>query len=434
MNPWALPAFVVVAVWGAPSVAVGLEPLQAFLDAGKEHNFDNREVRLLAERQAQETWVAWSRLLPVIDARLVYTRNQYEGRLRIPDGAGGFNERVVSAQDQTDAFLELSLPLIDLGKWAQIAAAKDGEAAAQARAEATALEVQKQIARVYYQVLAAEALSAAASNNVKSAEENQRYVEQRAAAGFANEVDVKRASAEVERNRQALADAHYLVETSRRLLSTTSGMNGSPGAPPLEVDLAEPQPLERWLAPEAPAHPTVAAARAEADAADARTTAATALLLPTISAQAMERFTNAAGFVESPYYTLSATARWHLDLGAIPGRSSVARDAEAAWVKAERAERAVQDAIFSDWHQVEAQRQKSKAARAELEASRLAAGLIKQRFEAGTAHWLDVILAERDLFSAEVTRVRSDADLAFARVSLALSAGQPLPDSAGGAP
>jgi outer membrane protein len=425
VKPWQ-PSLLLALACLAPQPAWALEPLEVFLEAGREANFDNREARISAARQVEETWVAWSRLLPVFDARLVYTRNQYEGRIRIPNGDGSFNERVVSAQDQTDAFLELSLPLIDLGKWAQIAAAEDGEVAAHARAEATGLEVQKAIARAYYQVVAADALLEASDRNVKSALENLRYVEQRQAAGFANEVDVKRAAAEVERNRQTEADSRYLLETSRRLLGTLSGTSPGTGVAPLVVELEASAPLSEWLGEGLEVHPTVKAARAEADAADARTTAATALLLPSIAASAQERFTNAAGFVESPYYTVSATARWQLDLGAIPARSSVALEAEAARVRQERALRAAADTIFSDWHQVEAQRQKGKAARAELEASQMAARLVKQRYEAGTANWLDVILAERDLFGAEVSKVRSDADLAYARVALALSSGRGL--------
>jgi outer membrane protein TolC len=72
---------------------------------------------------------------------------------------------------------------------------------------------------------------------------------------------------------------------------------------------------------------------------------------------------------------------------------------------------------------------KARSARAGLDASKLAVSIAKQRYEAGTATFLDVVTAERDAFQAEVTRIQVDADLAFARADLRIAGGSSIEDS-----
>jgi outer membrane protein TolC len=415
----------------SPRSAFALQPLAEFIASGKDASFDNRTARTEIARLSQETWVAWTRLLPTFDARLSYTRNQYEASANFPvfdEQSMMFQNQniVISAQDQVDGVFQIDLPLIDLVNWANIGVAKDNERAALAKSTATGLDVQKAIAKAYYQVVGAYALIEAGERTVKSSDENLAYMRQRETAGVAAEVDVKRAIAERERNRQVVADSRFVLATSLRLLETLSTLTPSAGNAGVDVSLDPPAPLDDFLAKLGDL-PSVRAAHLEADVADGRTLAATATLFPTIAASAQERYTNAAGFVGNNWnYTLSATAKWHLDVGAIPARAAVKQQAEAAHIVAERATQTASDTIHSDWHQVEAQRQKATASRSEVEATALAAKLVKQRYEAGTAAWLDVILADRDAFSAEITRVRSDADLAYARAALAISSGQAL--------
>ena len=49
-----------------------------------------------------------------------------------------------------------------------------------------------------------------------------------------------------------------------------------------------------------------------------------------------------------------------------------------------------------------------------------------ERYRAGTATLLDVIIAQRDSFSAEIAQIQSDSDLAYARASLRITAGRSL--------
>ena len=61
-----------------------------------------------------------------------------------------------------------------------------------------------------------------------------------------------------------------------------------------------------------------------------------------------------------------------------------------------------------------------------------AADEMRTRFAAGTSTQLDVIQVERDLLSAEVDRIRAEADLAVARLALEKVSGADLSHSGSG--
>ena len=66
--------------------------------------------------------------------------------------------------------------------------------------------------------------------------------------------------------------------------------------------------------------------------------------------------------------------------------------------------------------------EKSRSARAQVDAALTAADLARDRFGGGLATQLDVLQAEQELFRAQVARIQADADLAYARAALRLDA------------
>lgn len=406
----------------APAPAFALQPLDEFLAAAKSGSPDRLEARAAAETRAAEERVAWSRLFPRLSAEASYTRNQQASIAQFPSGSA-----VIVAEEQKDASFTLTVPLIDFSAWQQIAAAGDQTSAAEARAGAVALDVEQLIARAYYQLVAAEALKVAAARSFAVSEDNLTFLTERNKAGLTSELDLKRAAAEVEKNRQNMADAELAVQIARRSLRSATDLEPTVGSPLLEATLDAPPALD-----ESVNVATIRAAEEEAEAARSSKRAAWGALLPSISARGTERFTNAAGFGTSPYWTVSVVAGWQLDIGAIAALDVQQQLIEQAEARAERTRRQARDRIHTAWHTVEAQRAKSRAARAQLDASTLAASLAKERYRAGTATLLDVITADRDLFSAETARIQADADLIFARAQLQLASGSSL--SKGGAP
>ena len=426
----------VAAVLLLPAPAHALQPLPDFLRAAAQHNFDNREARATAVQRVHEATQAWGRLLPSLTIGGDYIHNQYLGAAEIPTGApptGGIlptRHVVITPYDQWDANFSATLTLIDVAAWNNVGVAAATRDAQHERAAASALEVQKTVARTYYQLIGATAVGRAARRTLVAAEDNARFIDIRTRAGLAQDLDLKRALAEVERDKQAIEDADYSTVTLSRSLETVSGLTpeGDPAqdAPALPADdLRDEQPLAAFSGG-VDGLPSVRAAALDQHAADLTASASQAALYPTLSAQFNERATNAFGFGESPYFTFEVLATWKLDFGSYEASRAQAAAVDASKVRADRARAAAADTLFTDWHSVRTQIAKSRAARTSLEASRLALSVARDKYGSGKATLLDVVQAERDEFSAEVTDIQAEADLAAARAALQLSAGRSL--------
>lgn len=144
-----------------PAQAHALQPLAEFLSHAAERNFDNREARATAVQRVHEASQAWARLLPSLTLQGDYIRNQYLGATNIPTGAPPVNgvlptdHIVITPLNQWDASFVAALSLIDVAAWDNIGAGAATREAQQAREAATALEVQKTVARTYYQLIGA---------------------------------------------------------------------------------------------------------------------------------------------------------------------------------------------------------------------------------------------------------------------------------------
>jgi outer membrane protein TolC len=407
-----------------------LPPLGELLRAGARHSFDSREAVLAANQRHQELLAAYGKLVPVVSATASYTRNQYQVEVNIPAFSatgmptGASTTAVISPQDQLDAVFSLSVPLIDAGAWQRIGSAGTTAAAAGERAAAAGLEVQKSVARTYFQYIAAAALVAAAEQAGAAAEQNEQLVRRRRDSGLASDLDVARASADSERTRQSLADAELTRELAARSLQTLTGLWPSGAVPPLGSPLTAEAELPRWQGGVATL-PQVRAAALEQRAAEQSARAAWLAYVPTVTGTLSERLTNAAGFGQPATWSAGLSLAWRADLATLYSARALQTAGALSQVRSERAQRDAEDQIFNAWSQTRAYLVRSRAARAQRESAQLAATLSHRRYAAGTATQLEVIQAERDAFAAEVARIQADADLAYSRVLLRLSAGQP---------
>jgi outer membrane protein TolC len=408
----------------APRPASALEPLSDFVRAARSRNFDAREQAAVVAQRSDEVDQAWWKLAPVVTASTSYTRNQYEAIARIPLGASGQTQQAtITPQDQLDATFSATLPVVDVGAWERIGAARRTAVAAVAQAGATELEVQRAVAQAYYLVVADEAVLRSSTVRRDRAQANLDFVRTRNVAGVAPELDLKRAAAELESARQDVTEAEYQVRVARRALATVAGLEPSQGGIELADDTSPEPPLESFGVRPADL-PSVRAAAETARAADRTANATRAALYPTVSLTATERVTNATGFGQSPYYFAGATVTWRFDPSVVPGTLAAERAADAARVREDRARRNAEDAVFNAYQAVVRQIEKTAAARAQRDSSSLAADIARQRYEAGTATYLDLLTAERDDFAARVALIQASADLAYARVALRVAAGK----------
>ena len=393
-----------------------LQPLDEFVRGARAHDPANREAaanRAGAEAQADE---ALGRALPGLSASATYTRNQWEV---------SFGGLTVLPRDQRDAIAVLSVPLIDLAKFARISAANRTAEAAAHRAEATARATEAEIAQLYYQLAADLALVDVARKALEVVRVNLKMTEEAARAGTVTGLDAQRASVEVERQSQQLTSAELEVKVVAHQLASRTGVAPDiSSSAALSDDLHPEQPLDRFVA-SAPSTPAVRAAGAERAAADRSATAQRLTLLPTLSGSASERYTNATGFLNGHHdaYAAALTLSWALDFTTAPAIRARNAASAGALAREEQARLTTGDAIFRAWSTIDADIARSRSARTQATVSARAAEVARARYRSGIGTQLELIQADRDAFAAEAGRIQADADLLNARQQLRLAAG-----------
>jgi outer membrane protein TolC len=409
--------------------ASALQPIGTFLERADAQNPDNREaLATVAQRNAEAT-TAFRRLLPAFTARGTYTHNQYEVAFALP---GSTQAITLVPGNQFDAVFQLDVPIFDPAGYGRYRAATAQASATQASQALTRLGVQQQVVSIYNQIIGAEALVASSKRSVEAAQRNVAVVRDRRTAGLVSDFDVQRATANVERARQDLADAELTESLSRRNLETLTGITPLPSESQQEDDLREEAPLAAWLSSTPGSSlPAGRAAAAQTRAAEAGRSAAKLALLPSVTASAQERISNAASFGgQNAYYTLTATATWRFDLSLLPAISAQDAAVAAARAREDKTTRSAEDAVFDAWQRVHAGIAKSRAARAQAAAAAQAAKLAEDRYASGAATQLEVIEAQRDAFTAETLRVTADAGLGASRLLLRINAGRPAAETA----
>jgi outer membrane protein TolC len=414
-----------------PMGAWALQPLEAFVRAAREGSPDNQEAQATLAQQQAQAQASLGGALPSLSVRGAYTRNQYAAELSLqPDPSAEPIRAVITPANQLEATVTLSVPLVDLAQFQRIAAARTTAKAAGHQAEATGLQVEASVVQGYYQLVANAALVDASRKALEVARASLKLTEEQSTAGTVSSLDVDRAKAEVERQVQQLASAELALSLSARTLRSLSGLEpaldgvGATAMAALQDDL-RPEPALESFVPADSRLPAVAAAQATTQAAEQRARAQRLTLLPSLSGNATERITNAAGFTgNNAVYSAGLTLSWSLDYSTFANIRAQEAAVSGARAREERTRRGSHDAIHRAWNQVMANIARSRSARAQVQSSSHAAELARDRYEVGAATQLDLLQAQRDAFSAEVSRIQADAELANARAQLRIASGQ----------
>jgi outer membrane protein TolC len=406
----------------APSAA-GAQGLEVYLQAGRDHSVDARLAALLDAESAARLALARARLLPSFTATGSYRRNQYEAVATIPDGMGGFQTGTFTPYNQLEATLVIDVPLFDLTAIRSLAAARQNLTASDASRELALLEVDRAVARAYFDALATRELAASARRSAEVAAANLQMIESHLRAGLSNELELERARAAVARASERIADADRLVAESRRRLLILTGVE------PTASEALEPPALEgdgtlAEYTAELGELPTVRAADAGVQVARAELSAARSGFAPRVSASASERFTNATGFGYSPAWAVGLTATLRLGADTVASARVARVQASRRELEAERARIDATSTIEAAFDSVVALVARVDATRTEELAAERAAIIARDRFNAGLATQLDVLAADRDAFTAEVARIQAEADLHYARIHLRMASGR----------
>jgi outer membrane protein TolC len=414
------------AALATPFPALALQPLEAFIQSSRQHSPDNDEARANLAQQKAQADVALGRVLPGLSARGNYSRNQYKSEVSVPiDPNAPPRTIIITPFDQLNGAASVNVTLIDLAAFQRVSAARTNAQAYAKQAEATGLLVESVVVQDYFQILANLSLVVSSQRALDVAQESLRLTQAQLDAGRSTMLDLDRALAEVERQKQLLESSRLQVELTARALESASGLTPqSLEAFSFEDDL-HPEPGLDSFSPPDVALPAVAAAMKLTKAAEKQATAQRLTFLPSITGNFTESATNTAGFLGHNYaWQTGVGFSWQLDLTTFANIRSQDAAADAARAREQRTRLSGRDAIHRYWNTVQADIANSKSARAQAKASENAARLAKDRYEVGAATQLDLLQAQRDAYSADVARIQSDADLANARAQLRLAAGR----------
>lgn len=402
-----------------PVPAYALQPLPEFFAAAHRASTDARQAALVTIQREADEMIAASPLLPSLTASGSYTLNQFESVINMPQGSV-----VVQPRHGLSGSAQLSIPLLDLAAWRRKRSSTRVVEAARLSQENTALELDRQVAQSYFQLIGAEALRRSYQASLAAAEENLSVTVAKRQEGVATDLDVARATVDVEGIGRSLAEQQLFIALARRALTTLTGIVPSADVPDLADDLRDEAALETWEA-RISQLPSVAGAAATTAAAHEQASAAKLALLPTVTATATEQMTNAAGLVgHQRYFTGMITASWRLDLAALARRKGQGAAEQAARVQAEATANRARDAVHEAWQRVASGIRTGRSARSQAAAARMAAEKARERYAAGAGTQLELVQAQRDLSSMEAARIQSDANLALDRILLRLAVGE----------
>jgi outer membrane protein TolC len=403
--------------------ASALQPLDAFLRASRGGSPDLAEAQASSRQAGSEAGVALGRALPRLSLGASYTRNEYQTSFSLP---GGQNV-TITPRSQWNGNATLQVPLVDLASFARIAAARSVARAAASQEASTGLRVESQVVQDYYQLVANQALAGAAQRALDVAEAGLRVTQQKHDAGTAPLIEVDRARAEVERDRQQISATELQIAVVARALLSTSGLAPELGGEvALADDLHEERPEETFQVPDAQLPSLEAAAQARI-ASERQARAQRFTLVPSLSANLTQQWTDFSGLTgHERYWTATAALTWSFDLTTLSAIRAQDAAADAARAREQRARLAARDDIHRTWMSVHTSIARSRSARVEAEVSDRAARLAQDRYTAGTAAQLDLLQAQRDAFAAAAARIQADADVVNSRAQLKLAAGQSL--------
>jgi len=330
-------------------------------------------------------------------------------------------------RNQWDGSATLTVPLIDLAGFRRVGAARSTAQAAAHQLDSTRLLVEGQVVQGYYQLVANIALVGASRSALEVSREGLRLAQARYQAGTAAALEVDRARADVEQQVQQLAAAELQVALAARALESTSSVTPDLSSTPTLSDDLRPESELATFEASLARLPAVLAASASTRAAEKQADAQRLALAPSIAGTFTEHATNASGFTGRDWtYQAALTFTWNLDLSSFADIRAQDAAVDGARARELRATLFANDAIHREWNTVLAGVARSRSARAGREAATHASAQARERYRAGTITQLDLLQAQRDAFSAEVSRIQADADLVNARAQLRLSSGRSL--------
>jgi outer membrane protein len=414
-----------------------------------QHSHDLVIARADADLAGADGLGAWQGVLPRLDLTST-AGHQYFGpsTARVVDPLSRTAFQLDSSANDYEAYsfgLQLTQPLVDLAAFRRVSGARASERAAGRTYDESRLSVTFDVIRRFYELVKAERSLQVLEKAAQRSGELVERADALYAAGRAQKVDTFNARVNLGNDRIQVAQGQTRQVQARADLALALGQ---PGDQLVEVvapatlegpsrPTGEPPPLDVLMARAQERRPSLAAAKAQVEAAEASLSAARFGYWPTLGAQANYsrsaryafRTSGADGTFGDPGRNYSASIGLVLSWNLFAGRSteaSVARaEASAEKVRASAGKNsdAVAREVTSARQTVVALATQVTLATDNLTAAEQSLSLARQRLEAGLASQLEVRDASLKLTQAELSLVQARIDHAVATADLARAVG-----------
>ncbi|MDP2529913.1 MAG: TolC family protein [Candidatus Palauibacterales bacterium] len=347
--------------------------------------------------------------------------------------------------------VNLSWTLLDFGgRSGSIGRARNALLAADWTHNATIQNVVLQVESAYFQYLATRALLEAQRTSLREARRNLEAARERHAVGVATMADTLKAQTAVSQAQLALETTQGQLATTRGALAVAMGLPAnvsydvrrSPGsAPPLRVAASVDSLIDRALLD----RPDLAAARAQAAAADAGVAQARGALLPRIvaSGQAAETyFANTAGGRGSYSGSLAIQIPLFSGFSRHYELQAAQATARASHARAEGLAQQVVYQVFASYNDLKTATQRVRTSGDLLASARQSEEAALAQYREGVGSLLDLLSAQSALADARAQEIDARWSWYIALAQLAHDAGLldlkggsaiPMrPDTAGG--
>ena len=193
----------------------------------QQYNPDYRAALASADAVGEGVWSAWGALMPSVTAQASFGRNEFTTRTFI-DPAGAAQELedpLTSITKQASAGLLLQWTLFDgMSRIFDIGASDHASRAADLGAMARLVQLRSQMESQYYEALKQQALVRLARELLAARRRDLEVTQARFRIASAQQTDVLQAEVQVGQNELAVLRAEQAVETAKRDLATTIGL------------------------------------------------------------------------------------------------------------------------------------------------------------------------------------------------------------------
>lgn len=400
---------------------------------------------LIAERahlaQAQtNVEQAWAALFPVVTAQGKYTRNYKNAQLNFgqllngiltmdgvpftpPMAGGGGYDVTILKQNQLDASISATMPLLAPAAYPALEAVKTGVRSSEANYDSSEASVLFSVAQTFYAAATADEVLVTRHSSIEVDTATLDNAKTRFAAGTVTKVDVDRAELALVRSQQAELEARYGQAQAYRALATLIQMDT-----PFEVRVAETSsaPGSEDLDTALHLRPELKALTFSAQSADAQRRAYGWRWAPTLLAFGKANIGNYIGFTGDKYaWSVGLQLDWTLYDGGVRDaqRHQAAAQAAEAEARAEALTDTIRDDLINGRSFLDT---KHQAVQADLRAVSLAQetlDLVRSQYEAGTVTQVDLLQAQDNLVAAQEALAQSHFDVAVADLTLRRAAG-----------